>query len=298
MSTFTKYLVLFFVGLSIIACSPKEEPMAQPKQQQPKIALALGGGAAKGFSHVGVIKVLEKEGIHIDIITGTSVGAFVGSIYADGRTAKQLEKEALALGRFKVADFSLSNKGLIKGNKLQKFINKKVDHKPLEALSKKMGIVATNLETGEMTIFEEGDTGQLVRASVSIPSIFQPALVGGKYYVDGGLSAPVPVRAAKKLGADIVIAVDISAKPKSDLKVGLVSVFSQTINIMSLTELKNELSQADVVIRPDISELSSASFKHRKKAIEEGEVAAEEAVAAIKEAIARFNEPKDTQEKN
>ncbi len=212
-----KLLSLLFITLTLSACPSNNIPRVEklPRNQPtPKVALALGGGAAKGFAHIGVIKVLEAEGIKIDIVTGTSAGAVVGSIYAAGRNAAQLEKEAMALDQFDLADFVLSRKGLIKGEKLQNYVNSKVGNKPLQSLARKFAAVATDMDTGDMVVFSRGNTGQAVRASASIPNVFQPVIIGNKSYADGGLSAPVPVTAARQIGGQVVIAVDISAKPK------------------------------------------------------------------------------------
>ncbi len=280
-----KLLSLLIITLTLSACPSTNEPRVEkiPRHQpKPKVALALGGGAAKGFAHIGVIKVLEAEGIKVDIVTGTSAGAVVGSLYAAGRNAAQLEQEALALYHFDLADFSLSRKGLIKGEKLQGYVNNKVGHKPIQSLPRKFAAVATDLDTGEMVVFSRGDTGQAVRASASIPNVFQPVMVGNKSYVDGGLIAPVPVTAARQLGGQIVIAVDISAKPKSGYGNHYFGIFDQMVNIMSVPALKQELSRADVIIRPDISKLGSTNFNQRVEAIKLGEEAARKALPQIR----------------
>ncbi len=288
-----KYLALFLSCLFLAGCgtTTKTPPKIQT-QAKPKIALALGGGAAKGFAHVGVIKVLEKEGIDVDIITGTSAGSVVGSIYAAGRNAAQLEKEAMLLDEYNLADITLSFKGLIKGQKLQDYINDKVGNKPIQSLPRKFAAVATELDNGKMTVFTRGNTGQAVRASASIPNVFQAVTIGGKSYVDGGLSAPVPVTAAKQLGADIVIAVDISAKPKKGSNTGFLSVFDQMINIMSIPALNQELGKADIVIRPNIGNLGSANFNQRTEAIKEGELATQKALPQIKAALQKYQNKK------
>ncbi|WP_434779592.1 patatin-like phospholipase family protein [Neisseria sp. Ec49-e6-T10] len=293
MANMVKYLTGLLLSLSLVACGTHSEQDTFSKntqkilKRQPTVALALGGGAAKGFAHIGVIKVLEKEGIKVNIITGTSAGSVVGSLYAYGRNASQLETEAMNLDQFDVADFSLSFKGLIKGEKLASYINNKVNNKPIESFPRKFAAVATELDNGKMTIFSKGNTGQAVRASASIPNIFQPTVIRGKSYVDGGLVAPVPVSAAKQLGADIVIAVDISAKPKKGVSPGFLSMLDQSLNIMSVAALQQELSKADVVIRPNIENLSSASFSQREEAILAGEVAARKAVPQIKALLAK-----------
>ena len=285
-----KILSLLLITLTLSACPSNNPPRVEtiPRNQPPpKVALALGGGAAKGFAHIGVIKVLEAEGIKVDIVTGTSAGAVVGSIYAAGRNASQLEQEAMALDKFDLADFVLSRKGLIKGEKLQNYINGKVGNKPIQSLPRKFAAVATDLDTGEMIIFSRGNTGQAVRASASIPNVFQPVVIGNKSYVDGGLAAPVPVTAARKMGGQVVIAVDISAKPKSGYGNHYLGIFDQMINIMSVPALKQELSRADVIIRPDISKLGSTNFNQRQEAIKLGEEAARKALPQIRAALKR-----------
>ena len=283
-----KYIGLLLTSVFLAGCATDKTPSTPPKPK-PKIALALGGGAAKGFAHVGVIKVLEKEGIVVDIVTGTSAGAVVGSIYADGRNAAQLEKEAMLLDEFNLADFTLSFRGLIKGQKLENYINGKVGNKPIQSLSRKFAAVATELDNGKMTVFTRGNIGRAVRASVSIPNVFQPVLIDGKSYVDGGLSAPVPVSAAKQLGANIIIAVDISAKPKKGSHTGFLSIFDQMINIMSIPALNQELAKADIIIRPNIGNLGSANFSQRAEAIREGELSAQKALPQIRAILQRYN---------
>lgn len=288
-----KKLSLLCFSLTLSACFntsiPKTKPLV-PTTKSPKIALALGGGVAKGFAHIGVIKVLEQEGIKIDIVTGTSAGALVGSLYASGLHSSQLETEAIELDEFKLADFQFSLTGLIKGKKIQDYVNKKVGNRSIQNLSKTFGSVATELDTGKMTVFRSGNTGQAVRASASIPYVFEPVMIGGKYYVDGGLSAPVPVRAAKQMGADIIIAVDISAKPVKREENGFLSFFDQSIAIMSAVALKQELSKADIVIRPNLDTISAiGGFAQREAAIQKGEAAVKAAIPKIKALITKAN---------
>ncbi|XLM23405.1 patatin-like phospholipase family protein, partial [Chromobacterium piscinae] len=213
-------------------------------------ALALGGGAAKGFAHIGVIKVLEGAGIAPDVITGTSAGSVVGSLYASGLNGVQLQQRAMALDQADLTDWTLSTKGVLKGEKLQNWINAQVGNRPLEKLSRPFGAVATELDSGRKVVFRVGNTGQAVRASASIPNVFLPVKIGGKRYVDGGLVSPVPVSAAREMGAQFVIAVDITARPKAGRATGFLSMLDQSLNIMNGPALALELKQADVVIHP------------------------------------------------
>ena len=237
----------------------------------PRIALVLGGGAAKGFAHIGVIKALESQGVQLDIIVGTSAGSVVGALYAGGYDGFELQRIAMDMKESTLSDWSLPDRGIWKGEALQAFIDKAVQNRPLERLNRKIGVVATDLQSGEAIVFERGDTGIAVRASSSVPGVFQPVRISGRDYVDGGLVSPVPVRAARNLGADIVIAVDISTRPASQKVDGTIDVLLQTFAIMGNALAASELPQADVVVKPDISKLSSTDFQSRHLAILEGE---------------------------
>jgi len=269
----------------LAACTttlPKPQIIPPKAPIKPKIALALGGGAAKGFAHIGVIKMLEADGIVPDIITGTSAGSVVGSLYASGLNGMQLQSKAMQLDESELTDWTLSTKGFLKGEKLEAYINAQVGNRPIEKLPRRLGIVATELDTGQKVVFRTGNTGQAVRASASIPNVFLPVQIGGKRYVDGGLVSPVPVSAAREMGADFVIAVDISAKPKPGKATGLFSMLDQSFNIMSGPTLAAELRQADVVIRPNVLNIGSADFEARHQAILEGEKATQEIIAIIR----------------
>lgn len=260
--------------------------------EKPKavVALALGGGASKGFAHIGVIRVLQENGIPVKVVTGTSAGALVGSLYASGMTVKQLTAEAAILDKSDVVDLTLSTRGFIKGEKIQNWINAKVNHQPMENFPIKFGAVATEFNTGRMVVFSLGNAGQAVRASVSIPNVFLPTNINGKEYVDGGLAAPVPVTAAKRLGANFVIAVDISARPEQlNTNSGFWDYVDQSLNIMSAAALNYELSQADVVIKPDVQALGAVGgFEQRDRAIQLGEQAARLMLPKIKAELVKY----------
>lgn len=269
-----------FIALFFTACTSVPPPV--PKQ--PKIAIAFGGGAAKGFAHIGVIKILEQNGIKPDIITGTSAGSVIGSLYASGLSGIQIQQKAMSLNEDDLTDYTFSSAGIVKGEALQNFINKEVGNLPIQKLPIPFGAVATDKETGAAVVFRSGNTGQAVRASASIPNVFQPVRIGKNTYVDGGLVQPVPVEAAKNMGADVIIAIDISAKPTKGTK-GFWATIDQSINIMSQVALNKQLKMADVVIHPNIDNIGSLSFEQRHQAILEGEKAAIAALPAIKKAI-------------
>lgn len=279
MSLLNKTLATLFCGLLLTACahSPEKKSQAsslatqqvleatsrldntfyqykQLSKKKPVIALVLGSGGARGYAHIGVIEVLEQHGIKPDFIVGTSAGSIVGSIYASGKSPEQLRQIALNMKVGDVRDFKIGMKGFFDGQKVEDYVNKQIDQMLLEKMKIPMYVVATELQNGEKTIFNYGNTGQAVRASVSIPSMFIPTKIKGKEYVDGGLVSPVPVNIAKELGADIVIAVDILAQPVNTETTNVWGLFNQNINIMQNRLAAEELKNADIVIQPDLRE--------------------------------------------
>ncbi|KAF1712701.1 Patatin [Pseudoxanthomonas kalamensis DSM 18571] len=252
-----------------------------------KIGLALGGGAAKGFAHIGVIKMLEANGIRIDVVAGTSAGSVVGAMYASGMDAFTMQEKALALDESSIRDVRLFSGGLIQGQALQDYVNREVGGLPIERLRKPFAAVATRLETGDRTVFVRGNTGQAVRASSSVPGVFEPVVIRDRNYVDGGVVSPVPVDAARQLGADVVIAVDISTKTDGSTPTkSMVGIVNQSITIMGQTLGKQELARADAVIRPQVNDIGPASFEQRNAAILQGERAALAALPQIRRALA------------
>jgi NTE family protein len=283
------YLLTLF---ALTACSTPA-PIITPAIATPaplKIALALGGGAARGFAHIGVIKALEAQGIVPDIIVGTSAGAVVGSLYAAGYNGFELQQLSMQMDENQVSDWSLPNRGVIKGEALQDFINQAVKFRTLEKMKKVLAVVATDLNSGEMIIFRTGNTGMAVRASSAVPGIFQPVNINGHDYVDGGLVAPVPVRVARSLGADFVIAVDISDQPQHSKTDSSANILLQTFNIMGQTISRNELPTADIIIRPITQGINSTDFKDKHLAILEGEKAVSAILNELKEKLAKTNE--------
>jgi NTE family protein len=251
-----------------------------------KIGLALGGGAAKGFAHIGVIKMLEASGIHPDVVAGTSAGSVVGSLYASGMDAFSLQETAFGLDESKIRDVRIFSGGLVQGQALENYVNQLVHNQPIEQLKIPFAAVSTELETGARTVFVHGNTGQAVRASSSIPGVFEPMEIRGKHYVDGGVVSPVPVDAARQLGADFVIAVDISSRPNGSNPEGMVNIVGQTIAIMGQQLGQQETARADVVIRPDISHIGATDFEQKNQAILEGERATLAAIPTIRAKLA------------
>jgi len=265
------------------------DAVTSPAIRKPlKIGLALGGGAARGFAHVGVIAVLEEAGLRPQMVVGTSAGSLVAAIYATGKTSAQLQQTALSMEEVAITDWMLPiiGKGMFRGDALGRYVNQLVGGRLIENMAIPLGIVATDLNSGQAVLFRSGDTGTAVRASSAVPAVFVPVRISGHEYVDGGLVSPVPVRFARQMGADIVIAVDISNPPESNPAEGTLQILLQTFSIMGKSINQYELKEADVVVRPSQTGLKSADFSARKLAIESGRAAMLAALPALKARLA------------
>jgi NTE family protein len=264
-----------------VAATPTTNPPPLDKPQRSiRVGLALGGGAARGFAHIGVIKALEARNIQVDLVAGTSAGSVVGALYASGMNGFALNKLALTMDEASISDWAMPfrTRGFLQGIALQNYLNTTLNNRPIEKMVKPLGVVATDLKTGQPILFQRGNTGIAVRASCSVPSIFEPVKIGGHEYVDGGLVSPVPASFARKMGADFVIAVDISQRPESGLTASSFDVLMQTFTIMGQTIKAYELDKyADIVIRPNLAAMSGSDFSQRNAAI----LAGEEAVAKM-----------------
>ncbi len=269
---FARYSLFVFALALIAGCTGIRPAPESASKAKPRIALALGGGAARGFAHVGVIKALEAQGIVPDIVVGTSAGSVVGALYAAGYNGFELQQLAFKLDEANFTDWTLPDRGVLRGEALQKMINDAVRQRPLDKLGKPFAAVATDLQSGEEVVFRTGNTGMAVRASSSVPGVFQPVQINGREYVDGGLVSPVPVRAARQMGADMVIAVDISAVPRNGKTSGTLDILLQTFSIMGQSINRYQLKEADVVIRPS-ADIRSTDFQAKHQAILEGEKA-------------------------
>ena len=298
---FRRFLLPLLATLALSACFDGNKPtiappviVSPPAPMKLKIGLALGDGAAKGFAHIGVIKMLEASGIHPDVVAGTSAGSVVGALYASGMDAFALQETAFDLDEAKIRDVRLFSGGLVRGRALQDYINQLLHHRSIEQLKIPFAAVATQLETGQRTVFVRGNTGQAVRASSSIPGVFEPAAINGKHYVDGGVVSPIPVDAARQLGADFVIAVDISTRPSGSNPQGMVNIVGQTIAIMGLQLGAQETARADVVIRPNLGSIGPTDFEQKNQAILEGERATLAAIPAIRARLAAMTAARQT----
>lgn len=308
---------LITLGVMISACNSMP-PSTTPVQTQtvpelPTVALVLGGGGAKGFAHVGVIKALEKNGITPTLVVGTSVGSLVGSLYASGYTPVQLEQLALNTPDSALTDFVLSNQGFIEGIKLKNFINAKVDGRPIETFPISFAAIAAEKNTLKKAVFTSGDAGLAVQASCSVPNIFIAPRIPetvGKKYIDGGVVSLVPVDSAWDLGADIVIAVDVTA-PTLGTASSLLPAISSLSSFWGLLEnnlasnitasassrsavMRLERERADIIVIPDVGHISSLDTSHRRALITAGMQATTPQIHAIKQLIAERTKSKYT----
>ena len=272
-----------------IALPPdKPAPMATtPAKRLPKIGLALGGGAARGFAHIGVIQVLEEAGIRPVLVTGTSAGSLVAALYASGKSGPQLQQLAESMDEATFADWTLPifSRGILKGEALARYVQTQVNGRLIEDLPLPLGIVATDLNSGQGVLFQRGDTATAVRASSAVPAIFQPVKIAGREYVDGGLVSPVPVRYARQMGAELVIAVDISSAPEGNPAGDTLQILLQTFTIMGKSINALELKDADLVVRPALTGVSSADFAARRRSIQGGRAAMQALLPQLKQAM-------------
>ena len=291
-------LVALLAGCSVMTTQPPATPpvvtpppepvvpVVKPAPKPPRLGLALGGGAARGFAHIGVIQVLEENGIKVDLVAGTSAGSLVASLYASGKGGKEMQLLAEGMDEGAITDWSFPLRGLIRGEALARFIRDKTGGKGIEQMVLPLGIVATDLSDGSPILFRSGDTGTAVRASSAVPAVFQPVRIGSREYVDGGLVSPVPVRFAREMGAQLVVAVDISSPPEKDPPGDAFRMLMQTFSIMGRSINSFELRDADVLIRPRLDGVASSDFTARRRAIQAGREAAQAVLPLIRQRIA------------
>lgn len=267
--------------------TPSAPAIVQPKPapRPPRIGLALGGGAARGFAHIGVLQVLEENGIKPDVIVGTSAGSVVAALYAAGKSPAELGNMAMTLDESTITDWVFPGRSLLKGEALAKFIRTSTGGRSIESMRLPLGIVATDLKSGQPILFRRGDVGMAVRASSAVPAVFSPVMIGGREYIDGGAVSPVPVRYARQMGADLIIAVDISSIPEGQSTKGAVDILLQTFNIMGHAISQWEMAEADVVMRPKLQGVGRTDFGARRLSIMAGREAALTMLPKLRERI-------------
>lgn len=283
---FYNLITLVILAFLTFSCTPKALQPSKPA----KIAVVLGAGASKGFAHIGVLKVLESNSIPVHMIVGTSAGSFVGSLYAYGYNAFQLQELSFSLQRSDIIDFGMPDIGFIKGDALEEFINKKTENISIENMKIPFYAVATDIQSGSEKVFSSGSTGTAVRASCSIPGVFRPVTIGDRLYADGGIVSPVAVDVAKQLGADVVIAVDISSDIDTTRPEGTIDMLLKSLTIMYSRIALTQLSHADIVIRPKVGYIGSSDFTKRHEAILEGEKAAMEVLPEIQSIFTKLRQ--------
>ena len=298
--TITPRVIVLWICLSnLVGCAtaPVLPPVSElPRQvpqsrllhkDRPVIAFVLGSGAARGFAHVGVLKTLEEQGIDADIVVGSSAGSVVGALYAGGIRGQALVEAANKLEIQQLTDWAIPDRGVVKGELLQDYVNRLLRGRPIQALDTQFAAVATDLAAAKLAVFNFGDTGMAVRASSTIPGLVQPVRIAGRDYVDGGLISQLPAKVARQLGAEVVIAVDISRAPipQEELQ-SMVAVMRQTFIIMTNRIAEAEYTDADIIIRPDVGNMSINEFDSRGQAIAAGEAAALLVIGDIKRLIA------------
>jgi len=250
-----------------------------------KIALALGGGAARGIANIGVLKVLSRERIPIDFIVGSSIGGLIGAAYGLGVPLYKMEKAALKFSWDKLADFSISKISILKGGKLEKLIVEFTDKKNFEDARIPFAITTTDIESGEELVYTKGNLQKIIKASCSWPGIFPPVKIEGRKLVDGGIRNSIPVKTAKRLGATKIIAVDIGFCVKKGHLDNLFQMFIQSIQILG-EELDNYQSmQADIVIKPKLRDIDQFAFHHAKRAMLDGEAATQKVIPQLKKKL-------------
>ena len=286
---FLRRRALVLGGLAALAMPLAAAPAERPLGRKPRLAVVLGGGSARGFAHIGVVKGLEAHGIRPDLVVGCSAGSLVGAFWAAGFSGDRMEELALRVRDSEIIDVVQGNapRGMVTGQSLQNFVNQALRGRGIESFPTPFAAVATRYPAGDLAVLRSGDPGFAVRASCSIPGVFVPAAQGGQEYLDGGLISPVPVRTARQLGADVVVAVDVGgADPGGDQQGGLFELLQRSFEIMSQSLRTNEVATADIAIRPDVGRISSTDFASRKVFIAAGFLAAQRLGPVILERLA------------
>jgi NTE family protein len=282
--------ILAAAALLAAACTPETVPPDRlprfappPADFRPGVALVLGSGGPRGFAHIGVLKVLEEAGIRPDLIVGSSVGAMVGALYANGMSAAELEREANGLNVLAFFELRMVGGQLAKGTTTQSWVNERVGGKALEQLVTPLVVAATRLRDGKLALFNRGDTGLAVRASSASPGQFEPVPIGEELYVDGDEASPVPIRAARSLGARVVIAVDVSAYPETTPP-GVPREWIEK-DARRARQVKAEAADATVLLHPDIGYYAGHDADYRRRVMAAAEAYTRRQLPAIRAAI-------------
>ncbi len=263
---------------------------------EPRVALVLGGGAARGFAHIGVIRILEQERIPIDLVVGTSVGSLIGAVYASDRDSFDLEWTAFQLTQDDIFDFRLMNTvlgmGYAKGERMEAWLTAKIRQKNIEQLKVPFAAVATDLNWGYKVVLDRGSVAKAVHASSAIPGVFEPVSHVGKLLVDGGVVDNIPIDVARQKGADIVVAVDISEDVGNTNIKNILDVLLQTTNIMFAENVAHLRGGADVLVAPKVGSVGMLDFTRKKECMQAGMEATRAAMPRIRAAIDAWKQKK------
>ena len=289
-------LATLLAGCATAPAPVSPPPVPAAELPQPRVALVLGGGAARGFAHIGVIRALEQEKIPVDMVVGTSVGSLIGALYASSRNSFELEWTAFTLQKDDIFDYGLmgafTGMGVVKGDKLEAFLRDKVPQPNIENLKLPFAAVATDLNRGQRVVLDHGSVARAVHASSAIPGVFEPVQYQGKLLVDGGVMENIPISVAREKGADIVIAVDISENVTNFNISNLVDVTLQAVNIMFDQNVKRQIRNADVVISPAVGDVAMMDFTQKKRCMQAGQDAAEKAIPDIRRKMEEWGRKK------
>ena len=270
--------------------APTPTPTPVPTREVPaRLGLALGGGGARGFSEIGVLRVLEQEKIPVSFVAGTSVGSLVGALYADTGRVLDAEFHAIAVtdeDLFDYRAFAVFSGGFVKGERLRAFLGANLKSPTIEKMKIPYAAVAVDVAAGRTVVFRSGPVGPAVHASCAIPGVFVPVTIAGRTYVDGGVMNPVPADIARSMGADVVVAVAIPAATPSTVPTNPVAVAYQSVMIMSAEIGRLRAREADVVVTPDVGGIAYDDFSQKKRLIAAGEEAARKALPEIRAALA------------
>lgn len=270
----------FVLGAAALAAAP--QVLAAPG-----VALVLGGGGCRGHGHIGVIRALERSGLKPDLVVGSSAGALVGALYAAGIRADELDRIGERVSPNLLRDWIFPKLGFFGGEGIARFVNRRVGARAIASLPTRFAAIATDLRSGERVILERGDLGLAVQASTSIPGLIEPARVGGRMLVDGNLASPVPVDAARSLGAKRVIAVDVTFPPEQADLGDPYDVLYQAFSILTRRLALEERGRAEVMIVPKLPEEHDMAKATLKSLVEAGERAALEAMPRIRALFAQ-----------
>ena len=246
------------------------------------VAVVFGGGGCRGHGHIGVLRVLEANGLKPDLVVGSSVGSLVGALYAAGRTSTDLERYGERLSQNLLRAWIFPKLGLFGGGKIARFVRDRARVRDIEALPVRFAAVATDLRTGELAILDRGDLGRAVQASSSAPGLLEPVRIGSRLLVEGNLSAAVPVDAARRLGAARVVAVDVTFPPEQGDLNDPVDALYQGFSILTRKLALDERRRADVLIEPNLPVHRDMSPQTVKSLIDAGERAALDALPAMR----------------